>query len=478
MPGTPEVAGGPAARRGTALGRRPLTLRGRATLAFTAVALLLSIVLALGVWVTVSQFLLLQRERSTLAQTTANAAQVQRALSGEGLSVPQLLAQLPRQTGSSSLFVDDGEWTTTSLLVGRDELPGVLRRTVIDGTPARQRVSIEDETMLAVGVPLAGLGDAYFEVFPLDELDRTYRVLGAVLGIAVVGSVPISLLAGWWATRPTLRPLERLSAAASAIAAGDLSARMDPRGDPALSPIASSFNRTAAALEERVRTDARFAADVSHELRSPLTAMIGALDLVEDGADRLPADSQEALALLRSEVLRFERLVADLLEISRADAGSDELLLEEVRLSALVEEVLARRALGGRTGAPLEVAAGAGDVVLQADKRRLDRVLSNLLDNADRHGGGATAVVLSRGAGTVCVSVDDAGPGVPEPERGRVFERFARGAGSLRTRTEGSGLGLALVARHVRALGGAVHVTDSPAGGARFTVDLPLGGDR
>ena len=279
-------------------------------------------------------------------------------------------------------------------------------------------------------------------------------------------------------SRPTLRPLERLSAAAAAIAAGDLGARMDPRGDPALSPIASSFNRTAAALEERVRTDARFAADVSHELRSPLTAMIGALDLVEDGADRLPADGQAGLALLRSEVLRFERLVADLLEISRADAGSEELLLEEVRPVALVEEVLARRALGGLTGAPLELGDGAGDVVLRADKRRLERVLGNLLDNADRHGGGATAVVVTRGARTVCVSVDDAGPGVPEPERGRVFERFARGAGSVRTHTEGSGLGLALVARHVRALGGTVQVTDSPAGGARFTVELPAGEDR
>jgi signal transduction histidine kinase len=206
--------------------------------------------------------------------------------------------------------------------------------------------------------------------------------------------------------------------------------------------------------------------------------MIGALGLVEDSADHLPPDGREGLALLHSEVLRFERLVADLLEISRADAGSEQLLLEDVRLGALVEEVLARRALAGRPGVPLEVVAGAGDVVLRADKRRLERVLGNLLDNADRHGGGAAAVVLTRGTGTVCVAVDDAGPGVPEAERERVFERFARGAGSVRTRTEGSGLGLALVARHVRALGGAVRIGDSPAGGARFVVELPLGGDR
>ncbi|MGY1737298.1 ATP-binding protein [Geodermatophilus sp. SYSU D00684] len=461
------------AEPGRRAGRRH-TLRGRATLAFTAVTVVISTLLAVAVWVAVSQYLLVQRERTTLVQTAANAAQVQRALGTEGLTIPQLLAQLPHETGSVSLFVDDGEWVTTSLLIGRDAVPAVLTETVLGGTAARQRIEVEGRTMMAVGIPLADLDQAYFEVFPLDELDKTYRVLGVGLTVALIGLVPLSLAVGWWVTGPALRPLDRVARAARAVAGGDLSARIDPRGDPSLAPIASSFNRTTAALEARVRADARFAADVSHELRTPLTAMLGALDLVDSGADRLPPDGQEGLAMLRAEVLRFERLVADLLEISRADAGNADLAVEEVRLAALVEEALTRRRLAGLGTARLEVRADAGEAVIHADKRRLERVLSNLLDNADKHGGGLSRVTVARGDSTACVLVDDDGPGVPEEERSRIFERFARGSGGLRTRTEGAGLGLALVARHVQAMGGTVTVGQSPSGGARFAIELPV----
>jgi two-component system, OmpR family, sensor histidine kinase MtrB len=450
------------------------TLRGRATLAFTLVTTVLCTVLAIAVWVAVSQYLLVQRERATLVQAADNASQVQRALGTEGLTVPQVLAQLPRETGSTSLYVDDGEWVTTSLLIGRDVIPESLVEQVMDGTPARQRIAVQDGTMMAVGIPLAGLDEAYFEVFPLEELDRTYRVLAAVLSISVLGLVPLLLTVGWWVTGPALRPLNRIASAADAIAEGDLTTRIDPRGDPSLVPIASSFNRTAAALESRVRTDARFAADVSHELRSPLTAMLGALDLVESAAEELPDEAQEGLWVLRSEVLRFERLVADLLEISRADAGNADLVIEEVRLAALVEEALARRRLTGRGTAGLRVEAGAENVVIHADKRRLERVLGNLMDNADKHGGGLTGVTVASGETAACVLVDDDGPGIPESERTRVFDRFARGTGSIRTRTEGAGLGLALVDRHVHAMGGTVRVGESPTGGARFIVELPV----
>jgi two-component system, OmpR family, sensor histidine kinase MtrB len=458
-------------------GRRinPLrTLRGRATLAFTVVTTVLCSVLAIAVWVAVSQYLLVQRERTTLVQAADNASQVQRALGTEGLTVPQVLAQLPRETGSTSLYVDDGEWVTTSLLIGRDDIPESLAERVLDGTPARQRIAVQEGPMMAVGIPLAGLDEAYFEVFPLEELDRTYRVLAAVLSISVIGLVPLLLTVGWWVTGPALRPLNRIASAAEAIAEGDLTTRIDPRGDPYLVPIASSFNRTAAALESRVRTDARFAADVSHELRSPLTAMLGALDLVGSAVEDLPAEAQEGLWVLRSEVLRFERLVADLLEISRADAGNADLVIEEVRLAALVEGALARRRLTGRSTARLQVETGAENVVIRADKRRLERVLGNLMDNADKHGGGLTGVTIASSDTTARVLVDDDGPGVPEDERMRVFDRFARGSGSIRTRTEGAGLGLALVDRHVHAMEGTVAVGESPAGGARFIVELPI----
>ncbi|MGY1848243.1 MULTISPECIES: ATP-binding protein [unclassified Blastococcus] len=453
----------------------PRTLRARATAAFTAVTLVLSSVVAVAVWVAVSQFLLLQRERVTLVQTADNAAQVQRSLATEGLSVAQVLAQLPRETGSTSLLVDAGAWTTTSLLVGRDDLPEELRAAAEAGTPVRQRIEVHGETVMAVAVPLAELGSAYIEVFPLVELDKTYRVLATVLAVSVLGSVPLALVVGWWVTGPALRPLDRISAAAAAVAAGALDTRIDPQGDPSLAPIATSFNQTAEALEQRVRSDARFAADVSHELRSPLTTMLGALHLVEATADPADEEQAEALGLLRSEVERFERLVADLLEISRADAGSTDIAVEPVQLSALVREVVGRHRLDGTVTALLTVDPDAEEALVHADKRRLERVLGNLLDNADKHAGGVTGVAVTRAGDVLRVAVDDAGPGVPEAERDRIFERFARGAGSVRTRTEGAGLGLALVARHTRMMGGAVHVEGRPGGGARFVVELPVG---
>jgi signal transduction histidine kinase len=430
-------------------------------------------VLVIGVWLTVSRYLLLQREKFTLAQTLANASQVQRGVSTPGLSPAQLLSQLTRETGSTSLLVDDGEWSTTSLRIGRDDLPEQLRETVVAGVPARQRIAVHGSTMLAIGVPLAGVDDAYFEVFPLQELDNTYQVLGTVLAAAAVTVVPVSLLIGSWATRPALRPLNRVAAAAAAIAGGDLSARIDSADDPALAPLAESFNATAAALEERVRSDARFAADVSHELRSPLTTMANAISLVEAYEDHLPEDGREGLHLLRSEITRFERLVSDLLEISRGDAGSSDVSLEDVRLAALVRQTLARRTMDEQLDRRLLVDDDAADVVVRADKRRLERVISNLIDNADKHGGGVIAVRVESGQAMACVMVDDAGPGVPEEERGRIFERFARGSGSRRAATDGTGLGLSLVARHVESMGGSVVVTESPAGGARFVVRLP-----
>ncbi|MGY1708733.1 sensor histidine kinase [Geodermatophilus sp. SYSU D00758] len=446
------------------------TLRGRATLTITAVTVALSAVLAVGVWLAVSHYLLVGRERTTLAQTVANAAQVERALPAPGLSPEQLLSQLPRETGSTSLLARDGRWLTTSLRVGRNDLPAALLETVTGGAPARQRFELSGGTAMAVGVPVEGGDAAYFEVFPLEELDRTYTVLAAVLAGAVLATVPVSLLVGSWATRPALRPLDRVSAATAAVAAGDLSARIDPRGDPALEPIAASFNATVAALEERVRRDARFAADVSHELRTPLTTMLGALALVEAAADDLPEDGREALGMLREEVDRFCRLVADLLEISRADAGGGADALEDVRLAALVREALARRP----RPVPLDLGEGAGSAVVRADKRRLERVLGNLLDNADQHAGGVTCVRVEADPPRARLLVDDAGPGIPEEDRTRVFERFARGRGGDRVPSGGAGLGLSLVTRHVRALGGEVHVTGSPDGGARFVVTLPL----
>lgn len=456
---------------GTAGGRTPPwhTLRGRVALVFAASALVLVAAMAVVVWWAVSQYLVSQRESATLAQTVANAEQVQRGLRVNGLAVSTLLAQLPREAGSASLLVDDGEWLTTSLQLGRGDLPAQLRASVVSGQSSRQRITVDGRTMLVVGVPLAGLDDGYFEVYPLDELDRTYRILSVVLLVAVATMPVVSVVLGRWMTRPALRPLARLTSAAGAIAAGDLDARIDPRGDPELVPLAASFNQTAAVLAQRVRADARFAADVAHELRSPLTTMLTAVALVDGYRDSLPEDGQEGMRLLSAEVDRFHRLVLDLLEISRTEAGTADVSMDEHRLADLV-----LAALPPPARSQLVIDPAAANVVVRTDKRRLQRVVTNLVDNAEKHGRGLVRVSITRAGAAVQVRFDDAGPGIDVEDRHRIFERFARGRRSVWTSTEGVGLGLSLVHRQVQLVGGSVSVEDSPEGGARFVVGLPV----
>lgn len=464
------VSRGPARATPSGAGRWH-SLRGRTALGSGALALVLTSVMALSVWWAVSGFLLLDRERAAGVQASADAAALSRSLTEDVRPPSDALAGLPREPGATSLAVVGDEWFTTSLDVGREDLPDSLRQAVVeDRVPSRQRFSGDDGTLLATGVPLPD-GDAYFAVLSLDELEGTLRVLALVLAAAVAVVPAAAVALGWWLTRSALRPLARLSEAAVGIAAGDLTTRLDPRGDPALVPIATSFNATAAALERRVRADARFATDVAHELRSPLTTMLAAVDLVEDGRGRPGPESAEALNLLRSSVDRFSRLVQDLLDMSRSDAGDAQLVLDDVRLAELVEQSTPA-ALRPR----LHVELAARDVVVRVDKRRLERVVSNLVDNAEQHGRGLRSLTVGRSGGTAHLWVDDAGPGIRPADRERVFERFTRAgtAGTGPDATPGVGLGLALAAGHLQLMGGRVSVDDSPEGGARFVVTLPV----
>lgn len=450
--------------------RGVLGLRTRAAVAFGLVTLVLATVTGAAVWLTVRQYLVLQREVETLQQTSYNAQLLDRLLDDDALPVPDALTRLSRVEESVSLVRYRGVWSGTSSTVGPDALPAALRASVGDGTAAQQRVELPGGALqMAVGVPLPGGEGSYYEVFDLGELDRVLRVLGAALVGAAVLTPALGTALGRWAIRPALRPLATLSGVAAAIAAGNLAARIDPGGDPDLTELAGSFNRTAEALERRVRADARFATDVSHELRNPLTTIAATANLLEVHRGDLPDAGAEALGVLRAEVTRFERLVADLLEISRADSGDDELVLNEVQPADLV-----RHALPPDRRDRLHVDPAAAGLRLRTDKRRLQQVLANLVGNAESHGRGLTGVTLRRDGDGLWVLVDDAGPGVPPELGGRIFERFARGPTSRAG--SGSGLGLALVERHVRLLGGVVEVQDAPGGGARFAVRFPLEG--
>jgi signal transduction histidine kinase len=475
-----EPATGPVTARDRA-GRR-LGLRTRVTAAFALGALGLALLLSLLTYTLSSTYLLRQRETSALRQAFVNARFIQAGLRVADPDVPGLLSSLETPATSESLLERGGErFASNPVEVGPDDLPGELRDRVQSGTVARQRFRLGASPRLAVGVPLPAVGATYYEVFSLAELDRTLRVLTGSLTAGAAVTVLLGVALGRWFSGQALRPLADAGQAARSISRGRLDTRLDPDPDPDLRVLSVAFNDMADALEQRIERDARFASDVSHELRSPLTTLATAVELLHARRADLPASAAESVELLRVEVERFQQMVLDLLEISRLDAGVAELALEEVRAEELVREAVraarSARAAGSPDGPPPAVAVGpaAGDLVVRADKRRLVQVVANLVANAERHGGGLAEVGLERTGNCVRILVDDAGPGVPEAYRRRIFERFSRAPASAGARRDGSGvgLGLALVAEHVRLHGGAVWVEDRPGGGARFVVELP-----
>ena len=452
----------------TGPGRR-VSLRTRVTLAFAVGALVLSAGLSILTYELSRSYLVRQRETGALRQTYANARLVRTALAAPGADIAGLLASVQQPARSSPVLMHSGAWYTAAAGVGPEALPRSLLTTVGAGTAARQRIRLGGVPQLVVGIPLPAVDGVYFEVYQLVELDRTLGILrNSSIAAALVTTVAGATI-GWWASRRLLSPVAAVSAAAVAVAAGRFDVRLEESGDPELSRMAASFNQMTEALLVRIRRDARFASDVSHELRSPLTTLAAALEVVSARRDEMPERARMGLDLLGAEIGRFERLVENLLEISRLDAGVEELVLEDVVLGQFVREAVRE------PGRAVDLQPGAGEAVVRADKRRLERVLANLADNADRHGGGLVRVLVEREDGWAGFAVEDRGPGVPAEERDKVFERFFRGrAAGMRGAGEGSGLGLSLVREHVGLHGGRVWVEERDGGGARFVVRLPV----
>jgi signal transduction histidine kinase len=322
--------------------------------------------------------------------------------------------------------------------------------------------------------------------------------------VAGVVTTVLGTALGRFASRRLLRPLAGVSRAAVAIAGGELDTRLASEpNDPDLEGLTTSFNTMVDQIQARIEREARFNSDVSHELRSPLTTLSASLEVLEAETDNLPPRAQRALQLLGDDLRRFQRMVGDLLEMSRADAGSMDVFLEDVNAGELVQRAVEAgiRSLGNGAVAPdVVIAPAVQSLRVGVDKRRFERVMANLLENAAYYGGGATVIsvgavdadgaavaavaAFAAGAGgggpalshaAVEIAVEDAGPGINPIERTKVFDRFYRGSASGRRGTgTGSGLGLALVAEHMRLMHGQVWVESAPSGGARFVITLPV----
>jgi len=456
---------------------RQLGLRARILIAFTLGTFVLSFLLSASTWGFTRQSQLNQREDLAIARFFGNAGIVRNRLLnvGAGVDVQQLLASLPASSPVLILRVD-GETRPVNpgLRFTDQDLPVSLRTSVDEGSAAIMRYRVREEPVLALGMPLPAIDGEYFEIVSLVDVESSLSILAAYLIAASLATTAAGAALGWWASGRTLRPLTDVGRAAQAIAGGRLDTRLDGSDDPDLAALVSSFNEMGRALQERIERDARFASDVSHELRSPLMTLAASVEVLETRRDDLPERSRAALDLLSEDVRRFQALVADLLEISRFDAGAVQLDLEPVSAPEFIRQAL--RAATDRP-VPVYVIGDPEELVVDLDKRRMARVIANLVDNADKYGGGVEGAGVRPVPGGVEIAVEDRGPGIPVEDRTRVFERFSRGGAAAGSRGihSGVGLGLSLVAEHVRLHGGTVRVESRLDGetGARFVIELP-----
>jgi signal transduction histidine kinase len=356
-------------------------------------------------------------------------------------------------------------------------LPGRLRTAVAGGQIGYERITDGAHNLLVLGGRIPGSTAELYVVHVEDGLRDDLSQLATVLlgGWAVV--VAVAGLVGSLVARRTLAPVARAGQAAQAVAEGLLDTRLAVEGRDEFGAWAASFNQMAEALEAKLTAltaaqerERRFTADVAHELRTPVTALVAAASVLADSLDRLPADARRPAELLVGDVLRLRRLVEDLMEISRLSSDRQDVRTERLDLVALAATVLEAR--GWSSLVRLE---GDG-VFVTSDPRRLERVVANLVGNAVEHGGAdGITVRVERDETRICLTVTDNGPGIPAEHLPHLFERFYKVDAARSGGSGGSGLGLAIVRENVRLLGGVIEVSSQIGAGTEFRVRLPDG---
>lgn len=425
-------------------------------------------------------------QRSVRSDDARNALRAARQIAAE---VPLLLDIRSAQVRTAVLvFLHDANGIRF-VTVGPD---GVLRGSV---PPELDGRSLHPERLLA-GLPVSGTaGDVAFAMVPVRGVPASrlhasgagarvglllvQRMPGTRLGLAyllLVSGATLVLAAGvaTVVSRRISKPLVDAVETTRRIAGGDLSARA-PSGDaayPELASLTTSINTMAASLSRSRTLERQFLLSVSHDLRTPLTSILGYAEAIGDGT--LP-DARAGTAIITSEARRLERLVGDLLELARLDSQQFSLHVGPVDVAGVVRSAAeGLRPVVEEAGLRLDVLA-AGSIDGEADADRLSQVVANLVENACKFASSTVQVWVGGDGRSVRVVVDDDGPGIPAAEQGRVFERFVQVGSRHPARQAGTGLGLAIVAELVGAMGGSVAVRSptSAAGGTRMEVALP-----
>jgi signal transduction histidine kinase len=382
---------------------------------------------------------------------------------------------LLRGTGGVYVEFSDGETFVSGLgiLDAAEKISPEVRRVVASGDYGYQFLDVEDNPMLLVAGRRPPDGPDFYFFYPAAEVANANSQLARMLLIAGLAVLVLGALGAGLIARRVLRPVAVAGRAASVMAEGDLSVRLPADTNDELGSLAVAFNRMATSLEGQIAAlvaahdrERQFVADVSHELRTPLTALVNEVAMLQQRMEGMREGDRRIGAMLVADVSRLRNLVEELLEVSRLEAGSVPLEESEVDIERFLAAVIADRYPAAR----LEPTETSGPV--RTDRRSLERIVGNLLDNARNHAPGAPVTVTCRRHGEVLqISVSDAGPGVPEAELARLFDRFYKSDSS---RQGGSGLGLAIAREHARRLGGDLTVESGSRGGLIFRLSIPV----
>ena len=525
-----------AVRRTTTVWRRSIQAR-----VVLSTLLLCAVVVSLVGWVLLRQItggLVAGKTESSVSEAARATAEAQRRLSAANgndfdasTQVTQLVSTLVSRGSVQGYQIVlrgpiAGSSTARASGTGTSSTPGVLGSSI----PHRLVHQVEDGTSdhtsytyttirydastghrpvpgvvtgSEVTLPADGGTYSLYYLFPMTEQVKTLSLVRRAL---FTGGVLLLLLVGgvtWLVTRQVVTPVRLARRVAERLASGRLEERMHVRGDDDIARLATSFNQMAASLQKQIRqmedlsrVQRRFVSDVSHELRTPLTTVRMASDLLHDSRGRFDPPTARAAELLQTELDRFELLLGDLLEISRFDAGAAVLDLEDLDLVDLACRVVdSTRALAERRGIEVAVRSGGRPGLAEADPRRVERIVRNLVTNAIDHAvppsaAGGLEELGSRPAAEVVVSVAandeataltvrDHGVGLKPGEAAMVFNRFWR-ADPARARTSGgTGLGLSIALEDAHLHGGWLQAWGEPGRGAQFRLTLPrLAGDR
>ncbi|MDP9418792.1 MAG: HAMP domain-containing histidine kinase [Actinomycetota bacterium] len=382
-----------------------------------------------------------------------------------------LVVEFRRRGGFETVALVDGAVFSSLPELDVDDIPSDLDGPVERSELVRADTVVDGHPYLVIG-GARGSGDArlYF-FFSKDQLIASVTELRNVLVVGWLVAVVAAALVGRYVARRTLRPVRAAAEASQSLAEGLLDTRLTRLSDDEFGVLGHAFNEMADALQAKMeqleRTaerERRFTADVAHELRTPLAAMMSATALVEDGQGELPVDMRRPVQLLVNDVRRLQGLVLELLELARLDAGRESPDLEPLRLQDAVNAAVATCDPDGTIDVEVP-----GDVYVMADRARFRRVVTNLVDNAGRHGAPPITVEAGRQGDDVAIHVLDRGPGVGNDSE-RLFHRFYK-ADTARTR-DGAGLGLAIALENAKLQNGALRAANREGGGACFTLVL------